>query len=1149
MPAIATSIQAGFEPIAGYVLREKLGAGGYGEVWLADAPGGLKKAIKFVHGSIDEDRASNELKSLQRIRQVHHPFILSLERIEVIHGQLIIVTELAQGSLHDKFNEFREKGFAGILREKLLGYMRDAADGLDFLCQEHDLQHLDVKPANLLLVADRVKVADFGLIKDVQSASLSMMSGLTPTYAAPEMFDGRPGRFSDQYSLAIVYQELLTGSLPFRGRTTAQLANEHLRKAPNLESIPLAERPILSKALSKKPQLRFSNCREFIDALERAHLAIEPTVSPEEKPAKIKPRPVVQNRVSPRAVVPTSESSRRLRVPDVLTQKNSLSGIVARPAQNILTLPAMPEAAEIALRNGQTTKEYVIGIGETGVQIVLGLRRKLLDQEVDLANSSHLGFLILDTDSSTIEKSISRDRAERLPYHAVVHIPLKTPQYYRDASTSIYGHISRRWVYNIPRSLKTEGVRPLGMLAFLDHAAIVYNSIQETLAEIAGSLGQDNLGQTINVRLVGSVHGGTGGALFSEVGFLLRQIASDLELSINIELVTTCASANGATSTDLQTASAMSCISEINHYFVTDGLHPAIDSIPVSHAVNKPPFDKVILLYGGQCGNAGDWNSAITQGADFLWSLWTTDLGMRIQKAWSEDEQCDASNSDHHWTSWVSSVCVKPIEVNSNVVPELAASRTCLKSVLPWISSLAIVLDAQRSNETESHSPSKVDEQMDFFVGDMFRSNHWTAQAWVHQCMSCLVEQVTDEGSCEVAEPNSSDTTVSTLPNLEKEAIVAVCDQLAIASHVGESQVARLFDETRGKLADWIGLRWMSGPLQFSHMRKLCRLVSSKFSVNANSLRVVAEKLSAKHDATLDSLYKGEVKPTPELDQQLKKTALEARFHTLAAMMLARLSEHMIYVEDLWLKESACLQKELCKWGMEMAKRIGVPWNSSPESQLALSAIARSNADDLLTRLARKSLLEYCRSKIAESLMDSAATPAITSLNEIYDKLISQIQIEKSSTTSKNTKVNLISEIETSSPNTEITFAQITSTGATLASTGSANEKPGLAAEFDSARPFFVEFGGAVRNAIILPKNTESQLEAEQKHDLVEKQATVLVSTNCKTSQIVCFGERLALDELVDHVWLPSSDVWHLSHRLQTRVDVDWIPLQHVEGE
>ncbi len=76
MASIAARAEAGFEPIPGYVLREKLGAGGYGEVWKADAPGGLKKAIKIVFGSLDESRAAAELKALHRIRQVAHPFLL-----------------------------------------------------------------------------------------------------------------------------------------------------------------------------------------------------------------------------------------------------------------------------------------------------------------------------------------------------------------------------------------------------------------------------------------------------------------------------------------------------------------------------------------------------------------------------------------------------------------------------------------------------------------------------------------------------------------------------------------------------------------------------------------------------------------------------------------------------------------------------------------------------------------------------------------------------------------------------------------------------------------------------------------------------------------------------------------------------------------
>ncbi|MEX0714033.1 MAG: hypothetical protein WD278_16970, partial [Pirellulales bacterium] len=83
------------EPIPGYVLQQRLGAGGYGEVWKVSAPGGLTKAIKFVYGRMDDDRASRELKALGRIREVRHPFLLSLERFDVIEGQLVIVTELA----------------------------------------------------------------------------------------------------------------------------------------------------------------------------------------------------------------------------------------------------------------------------------------------------------------------------------------------------------------------------------------------------------------------------------------------------------------------------------------------------------------------------------------------------------------------------------------------------------------------------------------------------------------------------------------------------------------------------------------------------------------------------------------------------------------------------------------------------------------------------------------------------------------------------------------------------------------------------------------------------------------------------------------------------------------------------------------------
>ena len=133
--------------------------------------------------------------------------------------------------------------------------------------KEHSLQHLDIKPENLLLVGGRTKVADFGLVKDLQDVNCSMVGGLTPVYAAPELFDGRPNVHSDQYSLAIVYQEMLTGVLPYEGRTTAQLAAQHLHSRPHLDSLPFADQETIARALSKNPSQRFPSCRAMIDSL------------------------------------------------------------------------------------------------------------------------------------------------------------------------------------------------------------------------------------------------------------------------------------------------------------------------------------------------------------------------------------------------------------------------------------------------------------------------------------------------------------------------------------------------------------------------------------------------------------------------------------------------------------------------------------------------------------------------------------------------------------------------------------------------------------------------------------------------------------------------------------------------------------------
>src|SRR4051794_11074200 len=212
------------EPIPGYRLIEPLGSGGFGEAWKCEAPGGIHKAIKFVFGNLNTldsegARAEQELKALHRVKEVRHPFVLSMDRIEVVEGELVIVMELADKNLHEAYEECVGAGLVGIPRDTLLRYIRDAAEALDHMNEKHGLQHLDIKPRNLFLVSDRVKVADFGLVKHLERSGASgVLGAVTPLYAAPETFTNDISERSDQYSLAIVYQELLTGQRPFNGK-------------------------------------------------------------------------------------------------------------------------------------------------------------------------------------------------------------------------------------------------------------------------------------------------------------------------------------------------------------------------------------------------------------------------------------------------------------------------------------------------------------------------------------------------------------------------------------------------------------------------------------------------------------------------------------------------------------------------------------------------------------------------------------------------------------------------------------------------------------------------------------------------------------------------------------------------------------------
>ena len=267
----------GAEPLPGYRLLVPLGRGGFGEVWKCEAPGGLHKAVKFVPGGGEQFR--QELAAFAQVKAIRHPYLLTLERVELIGGELVMVMELADCQIQERFRKCQSEGLRGIPRQELLTYLGEAAEALDFLSNRYGLQHLDVKPENLFLVAEHVKVGDYGLVRRKEPAGAvdDGSHGFTPRYAAPEVLRGRVDPQSDQYSLALVYIELLTGVFPYTGKTAEQLMAQHLNSVANLSAVPSSDRQAVGRAVSKDPSDRFPSCSAFIRALAAA--GVDPTTA------------------------------------------------------------------------------------------------------------------------------------------------------------------------------------------------------------------------------------------------------------------------------------------------------------------------------------------------------------------------------------------------------------------------------------------------------------------------------------------------------------------------------------------------------------------------------------------------------------------------------------------------------------------------------------------------------------------------------------------------------------------------------------------------------------------------------------------------------------------------------------------------------
>ena len=270
------------ETISHYRISRKLGAGGMGEVYLAeDSRLGRQVALKFLPASYqyDPDRRARFMKEARAASALRSPYIAAIYDIGEHDGTMFIAMEYVEGEL---LQTRTERG--PIPAREVIEIAEQIADALD---EAHGLGiiHRDVKSANLILTPrGLVKVLDFGLAKmnelrDTansgdfttplgQQTAAGLVLG-TVTYMSPEQALGRQldGR-SDLFSLGVVLYEMLTGRLPFKGTTATEIIDHILHTDP----LPVAQfstdtpaelERLVRKCMEKDRDRRYQSAREL----------------------------------------------------------------------------------------------------------------------------------------------------------------------------------------------------------------------------------------------------------------------------------------------------------------------------------------------------------------------------------------------------------------------------------------------------------------------------------------------------------------------------------------------------------------------------------------------------------------------------------------------------------------------------------------------------------------------------------------------------------------------------------------------------------------------------------------------------------------------------------------------------------------------
>jgi serine/threonine protein kinase/Tfp pilus assembly protein PilF len=270
-----------------YQIREKLGEGGMGVVYLAEDTK-LKRqvAIKFLpsHIAMDSDERKRFEIEAQAAAALNHPNIAHIYAIEETDDDIFIAMEYIQGQ------ELKSLvGIPGsIAIDDVLDYAKQIVSALQ-TAHEKGIVHRDIKSANIMVTdKGRIKIMDFGLAKfavggvgktpDITKvgSTLGTVAYMSPEQARGDEVDHR----SDIWSFGVVLYELLCGKFPFQGDYEQATIYSILNNDPepfseSVREIPANLQRVINRTLVKEPAQRFQSCTEIIDLLVSPNIVSE----------------------------------------------------------------------------------------------------------------------------------------------------------------------------------------------------------------------------------------------------------------------------------------------------------------------------------------------------------------------------------------------------------------------------------------------------------------------------------------------------------------------------------------------------------------------------------------------------------------------------------------------------------------------------------------------------------------------------------------------------------------------------------------------------------------------------------------------------------------------------------------------------------